>query len=309
MKNHYYSWKDLSCQDKTKAAEIIEGELVRLSPVPTALSPRIERDFSVKAVLFDVYGTLLISGTGDISLAKEKENLFSLKKALDLTGFSLSLIDADTKLTAKITEEIKASHKILKDRGIEYPEVDIITIWHRVLSSFKEELLLDGDITPGSLAILSAYNEIISNPVWEMPNAFSLLTNFKNTNIPMGIISNAQYYTPLTLELLSGKSLEELGFSLDLCAWSYKLLMGKPSAKLFEDPIKNLKKKGIKAEEVLYVGNDMLNDMYTAREWGCRTALFAGDQRSLRLREEDDRCSDLSPDLIITDLNQLKELL
>ncbi len=38
---------------------------------------------------------------------------------------------------------------------------------------------------------------------------------------------------------------------------------------------------------------------------GLKTALFAGDQRSLRLREHDPRCSTLEPDLIITKLSQL----
>jgi len=33
--------------------------------------------------------------------------------------------------------------------------------------------------------------------------------------------------------------------------------------------------------KTLYVGNDMLNDIWTATEAGCRTVLFAGDQRSL----------------------------
>ena len=38
---------------------------------------------------------------------------------------------------------------------------------------------------------------------------------------------------------------------------------------------------------------------------GFKTALFAGDGRSLRPRESDDRCRGLSPDLIVTDLRQL----
>ena len=36
-----------------------------------------------------------------------------------------------------------------------------------------------------------------------------------------------------------------------------------------------------------------------------KTALFAGDERSLRLRENDSRCKDLSADVVITDLIQV----
>jgi putative hydrolase of the HAD superfamily len=62
---------------------------------------------------------------------------------------------------------------------------------------------------------------------------------------------------------------------------------------------------GVEPSAVLYVGNDMLKDIHPARSVGFRTALFAGDRRSLRLRQEDSRCRKLSPDLIVTDLGQL----
>jgi len=49
----------------------------------------------------------------------------------------------------------------------------------------------------------------------------------------------------------------------------------------------------------------MLNDIQPSGELGFRTALFAGDERSLRLREGDRRVENVSPDLIITDLRVL----
>jgi putative hydrolase of the HAD superfamily len=49
----------------------------------------------------------------------------------------------------------------------------------------------------------------------------------------------------------------------------------------------------------------MLNDIYPAQQLGFKTALFAGDTRSLRLRTDDSRCSNLSTDLVLTDLEQL----
>jgi putative hydrolase of the HAD superfamily len=57
------------------------------------------------------------------------------------------------------------------------------------------------------------------------------------------------------------------------------------------------------------VGNDKLNDIWPATQLGLKTALFAGDQRSLRLRENDVRCSGLEPDLVITRLSQLSDFI
>jgi putative hydrolase of the HAD superfamily len=62
---------------------------------------------------------------------------------------------------------------------------------------------------------------------------------------------------------------------------------------------------GLSTAACLYVGNDMLNDIYPAKQLGFQTALFAGDKRSLRLRTDDARCVNLFADLVLTDLGQL----
>jgi putative hydrolase of the HAD superfamily len=83
----------------------------------------------------------------------------------------------------------------------------------------------------------------------------------------------------------------------------------KPSTYLFEKVLKRLERMGIPAEETLYVGNDMLNDIYAAQQLGLLTVLFAGDKRSLRLRRDVPQCAGVHPDAVITDLSQLLNLL
>jgi len=53
------------------------------------------------------------------------------------------------------------------------------------------------------------------------------------------------------------------------------------------------------------VGNDMLNDIMPAAKLGWQTTLFAGDQRSLRLRRDREECRMVRPHLVISDLRQL----
>ena len=57
------------------------------------------------------------------------------------------------------------------------------------------------------------------------------------------------------------------------------------------------------------VGNDVRNDLLGARAAGLRTALFAGDARSLRLRRDDPRSAAVCPDLVLTHLSQLPRAL
>jgi putative hydrolase of the HAD superfamily len=56
---------------------------------------------------------------------------------------------------------------------------------------------------------------------------------------------------------------------------------------------------------VLYVGNDMLHDVLPAAAMGFRTALFAGDRRSLRRREGDARVASVTPDVVVLQLRDL----
>ena len=124
-----------------------------------------------------------------------------------------------------------------------------------------------------------------------------------------GIISNAQFYTPLLLEKFLNASLKKAGFADDLLIFSYQTEYAKPSEHLFHLAKRRLEKRGIATGETLYLGNDMLNDILPAQKIGFKTALFAGDKRSLRLRQDDGRCKDTVPDIIITDLLQLLDYL
>jgi putative hydrolase of the HAD superfamily len=121
----------------------------------------------------------------------------------------------------------------------------------------------------------------------------------------LGLISNAQFFTPLLFEAFFGAPPEGLGFDAELLAYSYKLGEAKPSPALFAPATRRLAALGLKPENALYIGNDMLNDIFAAARAGFKTALFAGDPRSLRLREEDPRIRGLMPDRVVRGLGEV----
>jgi len=96
-----------------------------------------------------------------------------------------------------------------------------------------------------------------------------------------------------------------LVFHNDLIIFSYKFGHAKPSTFLFQLAAKKLNNMNIRKNSVLYIGNDMLKDIYPAKMAGFKTALFAGDSRSLKMRKDDPKCKNLSADIILTDLSQL----
>jgi putative hydrolase of the HAD superfamily len=147
--------------------------------------------------------------------------------------------------------------------------------------------------------------ELIINPVYPMPGLEHLLLACQTRKMPMGIISNAQFYTVDLLQMFLGATLEKRGLDHRLLFFSWREGHAKPSTVMFNRAKQVLVGRGIPAESVLVVGNDLRNDILPAKAVGFKTALFAGDRRSLRQRESDDRCRDVTPDLIVTDLRQL----
>ena len=267
-----------------------------LSPLPTSLNPIGKLEERIQCILFDVYGTLFISGSGDISIARQQsQQTQNLKNLLDRHQIKKKpQIVLDDFFSA-----IDIEHKRLKKTGVDFPEVEIDQIWTRVLEI--EEL--------DAVRAFAVEFELIVNPVYPMQNLEKMLSGCKKSKIQMGIISNAQFYTPYLFSWFLDARPEDIGFKSDLIFYSYKSGHAKPSPFMFEAAAKNLRNMDISANSVIYIGNDMLNDIYPAKMVGFKTALFAGDARSLRLRENHPKCQNLSPDIIITDLVQILDFL
>ena len=273
--------------------EIIKKNAKPLKPRSAGLKTRGFLRGPVRAVLFDIYGTLFISGSGDVQSSREKISALKLEALMK----SCDLNRNAQEVTARYFEEIDKAHRLLREEGVDYPEVEIDLIWMKVL-----------DIDNRQFAKRFALEfESIFNPVWPMPGISELFRSLKEKNILMGVISNAQFFTPMLFKAFMGSCPEELGFSTDLMYYSFEHRYAKPSTRLYLKAKRVLELKSVAAEYTLYVGNDMLNDIYPADTVGFQTALFAGDKRSLRLRENDTCCQKLSPDLVVTALSDISD--
>lgn len=271
---------------------------------PTRLPARLAKLEGIETVLFDIYGTLMASGSGDIGIAYAARSSDAMAEAFAAAGLTGKLAEAGALGPELLNQEIHTAHECARREGMDFPEVEIREIWQQVTEHLRAMELVDAPATAAQLEQLAIEYDCRVNPVWPMPGAREILRALWSRGLRLGIISNAQFYTPLAIEALLGQSVEELGFEPGLCVWSYRERRAKPSKILFE----SLAEK-VDLRRAAYVGNDMLNDMWPASRCGCRTVLFAGDERSLRLREEDERCANLVPDAVVTHLGQLEELL
>ena len=227
--------------------EIIRRHSRPLQPLPTGVAPVLKELSNVRCVLWDIYGTLFISGSGEIGTGAQEARQQALAQTLQTLQIEADLPPGE--LLACYEEEVRRQHQFLRQQGAEVPEIEVPRLWQTLGCRLAEQghWRLPADAAqPWFWHRFALEYEVRSNPVWPMP-----------------------------------------GFPVQ------------------ERARQRLQEKGIRPDQVLYVGNDMRNDVLPAQACGFLTALFAGDRRSFRPRPEDPCCREAAPTLRLTRLQQL----
>ncbi len=292
----------------TELINIIKNNSSVISPESTGVTPVLSRIENIKSVIFDVYGTMVISASGDIGTSGIVIETCHIKNAAEKAGIVINNNTPCEYLNDLFYSLITEEHKKLRSAGITHPEVNILSIWKDYFSELFNKDIVKAYPSKESIIMAAVYFEIYSNPVWPMPGLSETLKELKQRNFVTGIISNAQFYTPIMIEALTGKSFSHNGFQKDLIFYSFNYSEAKPSVFMFEKLKDRLYNNyGINEYETVYIGNDMRNDILTAGKCGFKTVLFAGDKRSLRIRKNEH--PDVRPDAVITELHQLLEII
>lgn len=227
-----------------------------------------------KAILFDVYGTLVCPRAGDLDeqakLASGEESFIATAERF---GFSEEM---GLKWHEWFFEAIKAEHKEQERKGIVPAEVLVDRIWAEMIAR------AGGDPTVSPPRMLAAYRELMANPVRPFSGAAETLAKLKRKGIMLGLASNSQFYTlPILGKVLDIKP-EEF-FDAELTFLSFRLGFSKPSPYFFRLIRTRALYLGLRPEEVLVVGNDCENDVLPATAHGLQALLFWGNAQSVRL--------------------------
>ncbi|MFZ5830000.1 MAG: HAD family hydrolase [Planctomycetota bacterium] len=281
--------------------EIIRRHCRPLRPLPTGVEPRLKRLPGIKAVLFDLYGTLFVSGAKSHDGGTLEPSGDAMAEGLQAVGVAFRA--SKEQLASTFAETLQRQRGELLQQGNEQPEVVITEVWRETLHSLMAGGWVHREqLTEARLRQIAAEYECRTNPVWPMPQIEPCLGGLRSVGILLGIVSNAQFLTRAIFPALMGASTEELGFDPQLQFFSYEYGSAKPGLALHRAARTALAELGVQPEQVLSVGNDFRSDVETAARAGFRSALFAGDQRSLR---PGDGAATDAPDLVVTELMQL----
>lgn len=275
-----------------------------------------------RAILWDVYGTLLQARAGDLEALVARGD--ELQATFGRVVVHFAIEDAlcrlapdrrpEASLGAMYLQRIREVQERKRSQGVAHPEVRIEEIWLWILEQLAENGLRNEAmrIAPTAFAReVALYFERAANPKRLYPGAWEALRELKQHGARQGIVSNAQFYTRIELgELLRIESDGCIGslhsvFDETLVFLSCDFGYSKPDPALFLHACHVLDAEGIAANECLYVGNDIRNDVWGAQQAGFATALFAGDPESVRWRKDDPVCAGVQPDTVIENHQEL----
>ena len=91
-----------------------------LSPVPTAAETVLTSMPEIEAVLFDIYGTLLVSGSGDVGTAEASSRSDLFLKAIEQTAGNKLPKHIGVAAEKLYFDAISASHGLSRSNGISH---------------------------------------------------------------------------------------------------------------------------------------------------------------------------------------------
>jgi len=278
-----------------------------LSPIAIDHDTIVKPLYGIKCVAFDFYGTMFMSGVGDIGIDEDQQADSSSIFLQSLRETNLKICDdeAGERAMALFKEIIGNYISAAQHNGVDYPEPEIREIWREILTKLLDEHYIKGPLSQETATHLGIEFEFRINNIWPMPNLESTLQSLLALDMELGIISNSQFYTPYAFEATMNQSLESIGFNPNLLIWSFQVGRKKPSPHFYELFVHAASHEGLKPEQVLYIGNDIQKDIRPAKSLKMKTALFVGDQRSIRHERNQLTKPEYRPDLIIDNLQQI----
>ena len=99
--------------------QFMQKHLHPLTPLKTSLTPAGKLREKIRCLLFDIYGTLFISGSGDIGLTEpDSPQLAQLKELLA----EYRIYKTPRAILQELNGAVNARHAALRKRGIDFPE-------------------------------------------------------------------------------------------------------------------------------------------------------------------------------------------
>ena len=251
----------------------------------------------VRAVIADVYGTMVNYWRPGFEGRDTREALLveAFSGVVDRFGMGETLAamnpaDPPAKTLCGFYNGLLAMNRQKSaGGGNALPEVRVEEVWSVIALMLKRNGCDAGARAPwrgdpaGFARCLAYTYNFLSMGRELYPGVSNALKRLKDNNIALGILSDAQFYTPIDLTLMlrdqSGGGVADYCelFDTDLVFLSCEYGFVKPSETLYRRLFDALYEYHITPDQTVIAGNDLATDIAPAAALGMRTALFCGD--------------------------------
>lgn len=277
----------------------------------------------IKAVTWNVYGTLLRISDGDLLF--QHPQAIRMEIALDKTIQEFNMWNSMTRKPGKPWEYMQQKYtNVLEDlrmassgRKGDATEVNSAAIWKKLLTMLdKKDYEYDesfyGDLDELSEKVAFFFHSSLQG-VEAAPDALRALLAVQAGGLRQGLLADAQPFTVVQLfRALSDQGAmprPEAVFTPSLNTFSYIEGVRKPSKTLFLRAVDRFVKIGIEPEQILHVSSRVHDDLAVAKSLGMRTALYAAEKLGLQAAAEELKDPATKPDRLISNLFQIRDLL
>ena len=288
---------------------------------PTGLRPSLKKLPDIRAVTWDIHGTLLCILGGQLYLQHPQQMMMDV--ALDKTIQEFKMWASMSRKPGQPAEYLRQIYSNLlveqqsvSSGGDKHPEILVDRIWEALL---KKLLQKDYKFDAGFMGSLNEYSRKVAyffhaslQGTVCYPGAAEALADVKNQGLLQGIVANTQCFTLLQLD--RGLQKQRAGASLaqvvddSLQGCSHVLRSRLPGDRPFRHVLTALAAKGIQPHQALHVGARMSMDVIPARRLGMKTALYAGDKGSLEASAPQLNDPHMRPDVLLTELSQIADV-
>ena len=291
--------------------------------VPVKAVPSIKPLTGIKAVTWNVYGTLLRITDGEFCEITPQPHRMQI--ALEKTINEFNMWQSMSRKPGAPWEYMLAQYKDLfgemqltapANKG-DVGQVDSTKLWRKLISRLEyKEYQYDadfyGDADDYAEKVAFFFHQCLQGTA-AMEKSAVVLTAVMEAGFAQGLLADGQSFTLVQLlrALQETTRLPAVGrlFTPGCVVMSYDVGVRKPSRTLFTTAVEAFGRIGLSPDEVLYVSNRLRDDLWIAKQVGLRTALFAGDMNSLQASADDLLQPDLRPDRLLTKLTQIRHVL
>ena len=286
---------------------------------PVAAKPSIDHLPGIKAVLWDVYGTLLRTPDGGFTLFPEQE--IRLQVALEKTIHEFNMWNSMYRKPGPPWQSMINQYRDYAERLAmagtkrkgDFTDVNLVFVWRGIIDRlFDKEYVYEtetyGDTDAFSEKVAYFFHRNLQ-ATEAREGAATAVQELRETGVRQGLFGNGQSFTMVQV----ATALAEQGFIPGLGEsfppgnnlLSYQMGVRTPSRSLYNQICAQFAGQGIEASEIMYVSCRLETDLASAKAVGMKTAVLVCEKNGLEATANLLKDPQTRPDRLLTDITQI----